>query len=261
GLYSGRADLGVLAREITPPEIAAYEKVTRQRITPVTVLVGSYGNQDKIMALGVFVHRDNPISRLTFAQLDAIFSEERRRGEAALIRTWDQLGLAGEWAQQPIQPYSGLAFEAPGYFFSQTVLKGSVLWNGRLRQFDNVEDDKGRSVDAYQLVVDAVGADRHGIGLAGAGYRNPNVKLVALAVEEGGPFIEPTPENVAALTYPLARPVRFYIHNGPAIPADPKVIEFLRYILSREGQAQVAREGDFLPLPATVVREELQKLP
>ena len=261
GLYSGRADLGVLAREITPPEIAAYEKVTRQKITPVTVLTGSYGNQDKIMALGIFVHRDNPIARLTFAQLDAIWGAELRRGAKENIRSWDQLGLSGEWAGKTIQPYSGLAFEAPGYFFSQTVLKGSVLWNPALRQFDNVEDEKQRSVDAYQKVVDAVGADRYAIGLAGAGYRNPNAKLVALATEDDGPFVEATKENVASRRYPLARPVRFYINNGPALPADPKVIEFLRYVLSRDGQAQVLSEGDFLPLTAAAAQEELSKLP
>ncbi len=273
GLYTERADLGVLAREITPPEVAAYEKITRQKLTPITVLTGSYGNQDKIMALGIFVHRDNPVSRLTFTQLDAIWGAEHRRGAKANIRTWDQLDAAGEWSAQPIHPYSGLAYEAPAYFFSQTVMKGSVLWNEALRQCENDEDETpsrgdekvtpqiARHVDAYQKVVDAVGADRFAIGLAGAGYRNPNAKLVALAADDGGPFVEATKENVARRAYPLARPVRFYVNAGPAIPADPKVIEFLRYVLSREGQQQVLAEGDFLPLTAEVARVELAKLP
>ena len=273
GLYTQRADLGVLAREIMPPEVAAYEKVTGQKLTPVTVLTGSYGNQDKIMALGIFVNEANPVSRLSFAQLDAIWGAEHRRGAKENIRTWDQLGLAGEWRGQGIHPYSGLAFEAPAYFFSQTVMKGSVLWNEALRQCENVEDEipsRGnekvtpvitRHADAYQQVVDAVGADRLGIGLAGAGYRNPHAKLVALAVEEGGPYVEATRENVANLSYPLARPVRFYLNHGPAIPADPLVVEFLRFVLSREGQQLVTREGDFLPLPAATAHAELKKLP
>ena len=273
GLYAQRADLGVLAREITPPEVAAYEKVTRQKLTPVTVLTGSYGNQDKIMALGIFVNKANPISRLTFAELDAIWGAEHRRGMKENIRTWDQLPMAAEWKGQQIHPYSGLAYEAPAYFFSQTVMKGSVLWNEALRQCENDEDEIpsvgdekvppkiSRHVDAFQKVVDAVGTDRYAIGLAGAGYRSPNAKLVALAAEEGGPFVEATRENVASRRYPLARPVRFYIHNGPAIPANPTVIEFLRYILSRDGQQQVLSEGDFLPLTAEVAREELAKLP
>ena len=261
GLYSGRADLGVLAREITPPEVAAYEKVTRQPLTPVTVLTGSVGNQDKIMALGVFVNAANPLSQLTFAQLDAIFGCERLQGEPATMRTWGDVVRGGEWTTLPITPYSGLAFEAPGAFFSKTVLRGSVLWNPNLRQFDNVEDATARYVDAYQKVVDAVASDRSGIGIAGAGYHNPGAKLVALAVGPDGPFVLPNRETIRSRTYPLSRPVRFYINNGPKVPANPDVVEFLRYVLSREGQAQVVQEGDFLPLTAAMARAELERLP
>jgi phosphate transport system substrate-binding protein len=272
GLYTERIDLGVLAREILPSEAAAYEKMTRQKLTPVTVLMGSYGNQDKIMALGIFVNRANPLAQLTFTQLDAIWGSELRRGGPAVIRTWGQLGLGGEWRSRAIQPYSGLAFEAPGAFFAQKVMGGSVLWNDALRQFENVESERpsrgdeatapqiSRSVDAYQKVVDTVGSDRFGIGLAGAGYRNPQAKLVALAATEAGPFVAPTPETIIQQTYPLARPVKFYINRGAAIPADPNVIEFLRFILSREGQALVPLEGDFLPLAPAVADAELRKL-
>ena len=260
GLYTGRADLGVLAREITPPEVAAYEKLTKQPVFGVQVLTGSFGNQDKVMALGVFVNTNNPVDELTFSQLDAIFGYERKRGAPAVLRTWGQLGLSGAWRTRAIQPYSGLAFEAPGAFFSHAVMGGSVLWNGALRQFDNVEAGGNRSVDAYQSVVDAVGADRYGIGIAGAGYKNPHAKLLALAVDERGPYIAASKDNVANRRYPLARPVRFYLDNGPAKAADPKVIEFLRYVLSREGQQQAVREGDFIPLTAEVAREELKRL-
>jgi phosphate transport system substrate-binding protein len=261
GLYSGRADLGVLAREISEPEIAAYEKVTKQKIYPIQVATGSYGNPDKIMALGIFVNKDNPINKLTFSQLDAIFGAERRRGEKENIRTWGQLGLAGEWKQEAIHPYSGPVYEVPGSVFSHIVMKGSVLWNCDLHQLEDLPVPGGKDIDGYQRVVDAVGSDRNGIAFSGAGYRNPKAKLVALASEDGGTYIEASRENVANRSYPLARPVRFYINDGPAIPPDPKVIEFLRYVLSREGQQQVVREGDFMPLPADVVREELKKLP
>jgi phosphate transport system substrate-binding protein len=273
GLYTARVDLGVLAREILPSEAAAYEKMTRQKLTPVTVLMGSYGNQDKIMALGVFVNRDNPLARLTFSQLDAIWGAELRGGARTVVRTWGQLGLTGAWAGRPIQPYSGLAFEAPAAFFSHRVMGGSVLWNDALRQFENVESELpsaggeatapqiARTVDAYQRVVDAVGADPAAIGLSGAGYRNPRAKLVALAAGPEGPFVAASPETVSNQTYPLARPVKFYVNAGPALPADPVVIEFLRYVLSRDGQRQALREGDFLPLSAETARAEQEKLP
>ena len=262
GLYSDRADIGVLAREITLPEIAAYEKMTRQKVFAVTVLTGSYGNPDKIMALGVFVNKDNPISKLSFKQLDAIFGAEHRRGAPQDVRRWGQLEAGGEWNEQAIHPYSGLAFEAPGAFFSNTVMNGSVLWNCGLHQFQDIAVPGGKDIDGYQEVVNAVGSDRLGIGIAGAGYvgKNPSVKLLALARDDDGPYVEATKENVANLTYPLSRRVNFYIHHGAARPADPRVIEFLRYVVSREGQQQVLREGDFMPLTAEVARKELGKL-
>jgi phosphate transport system substrate-binding protein len=142
-----------------------------------------------------------------------------------------------------------------------------------MRQYENVEEEAQsagndsatpaiiRHIDAYQQVVDSVGSDRYAIGLAGAGYRNPRAKLVAIAVGDGGPFVMATPESVASRRYPLARPVRFYINSGPAIPADPRVVEFLRFVLSRQGQELVLREGDFLPLEGAEARAELARLP
>lgn len=260
GLYSGRADIGVLAREITPPEVAAYEKMTRQNLFPVDVLTGSLGNPDKIMALGIFVNKSNPLAHLDFNQLDAIFSAERRRGEPNLLRTWGQLGLTGAWANRRVHPYSGPAFEAPGYFFSQTVLKGSVLWNCDLTQLVDLPVSGGHDVDGYQRVVDAVGMDPSGVAISGAGYHNPNVKLIAIAASRDGPFVAPTPETVAARSYLLTRPVRFYINNGPQVPLDPIVLEFFRYILSREGQQDAAREGKFFALPAATVERERRHL-
>ena len=135
-----------------------------------------------------------------------------------------------------------------------------MLWNCDLRQFDDLELPDGKIADGYQRVIDAASTDRGAIALTGAGYRNPMMKAVALAAEDGGPYVEPTRENVASRRYPLARPVRFYINHGPAIPGDPVVIEFLRYVLSREGQREVLKEGDFMPVTAEVGRQELKKL-
>ena len=99
------------------------------------------------------------------------------------------------------------------------------------------------------------------------GFADDAPYAIAVVELEEGPrmmtnlvHVEATPENVANFTYPLARAVKFYINRGPEIPADPNVVEFLRFILSREGQALVAREGDFLPLTAAVAREQLKAL-
>ncbi len=260
GLYSRRANLGVLAREIVPMEAAAYRKVAGQKPFPVTVLTGSYGDPDKIMALGVFVNKANPLARLSFGQLDAIFGAEHLRGGHGNIRTWGQLGLTGVWKNRPIHPFSGPANEAPAFYFSQTVMGGSVLWNCALRQFDDVPLPDGRHIDGYQRVVDQLALDPDGIALTGAGYRNPNAKLLAIAVRADGRYVHPSLANVADRSYPLARAVKFYINDGPKIPPNPAVVEFLRYILSREGQEQVLREGVFLPLTPMAASAQLRKI-
>ncbi len=262
GLYTGRANLGVLAREIVPMEAAAYRKVAGQKPFPVTVLTGSYSDPDKIMALGVFVNRDNPLARLDFRQLDAIFGAQRLRGEPHDIRTWGELGLTGAWKNRPIHPYSGPATdEAPWFYFSQTVMRGSTLWNCALKQLGGAGGPGGKRLSGYQRAVDAVAADPDGIALTSAGYGNPNAKLLAIAVHPAGPYIEPTLANVADRSYPLSRAVKFYINDGPKIPPNPAVVEFLRYILSRQGQEQVLREGSFLPLTPSIVAAQLKKLP
>ena len=261
GLYTGRANLGVLAREIVPMEVAAYQKMTGQKVFPVTVLTGSYSDPDKLMALGIFVNRRNPLARLDFRQLDAIFGAQHLAGGSTNIRTWRQLGLGGAWKDRPIHPYAGPAGdEAPAFFFSQTVMHGSTLWNESLRQLDDAAAPDGKHVDGYQRAVDAVASDPDGIAVTVAGYHNPQAKLVAIAETSVGPYVEPSRATVGDRSYPLSRSVTFYINDGPRIPPDPAVIEFLRYVLSREGQEQALREGDFLPLTPQIARAQLARL-
>jgi phosphate transport system substrate-binding protein len=261
GLYSRRANLGVLAREIVPMEVAAYQKMTGQKIFPVTVLTGSYADPDKLMALGIFVNRSNPLARLDFQQLDAIFGAQHLARAPANVRTWGELGLGGSWKDRPIHPFSGPAGdEAPAFYFSQTVMRGSTLWNGGLRQLDDVTEPDGRHVNGYQRAVDAVATDPDGIAVTVAGYHNPQAKLIAIAAAPGGPYVAPTRASVANRSYPLSRSVTFYINDGPRIPPDPAVVEFLRYVLSRNGQEQALREGDFLPLTPRIARAQLARL-
>jgi phosphate transport system substrate-binding protein len=258
-LYAGAADIGFIGREIRPMEVAGYNRVMKRRPFAFRVMTGSYANADKLVALGIFVHKDNPIAKLSYSQLDAIFGGENLRS-GARIRTWGDLGLGGEWASRPIQAYTGVLDAAPAFHFSQEVMKGSLVWNGDLRYFDDLAVANAKDIESGQLIVDALANDRYGIGLSGAGYRNPKVKLVAIAKQDGAPFIEPTPQNVANRTYPFTRSVWLYVNHGAATKMDPKVAEFLRFVLSREGQALVRREGDYFPLTANVAREELSKL-
>lgn len=259
-LFTDTADLGILGREIRPMEVAGYTRVMKHRPFPLEVMTGSFANADKSVALGIFVNRANPVEHLTFAQLDAIFGSEHLRGEKSNIRTWGELGLTGEWASRPIQVYTGELDAAPGFFFSQLVMRGSLLWNERLLHFDDLTRPDGTVYEAQQRIVDALAKDPAGIALSGAGVHNPNVRLVPVSAGDSGPYVAATPESVQDRSYPLARSVWIYTNQAPGHPLDPRVREFLRFIFSREGQRLVQAEGEFLPLTPEVAAAQLKKL-
>jgi len=269
GLHEWVADLALMGRQLWAYEYYGIYRRSHMYPVEISVATGSFDVEHKSGALTVFVHRDNPLSKLTLGQLDGIFGAERTGGWQGLewhaevarttegnIRTWGQLGLTGEWADKPIHPYGppGL-YPGAVSFFQTRVLGGADSWNEDLMEFE----DRRR-------MIAALAADRFGIAYTGMCYRTDQVRPVALAEKPGMPFVEPTRSSVADRSYPLARSV--YIYFAPDRPdgdaadprVDPKVREFLRYILSREGQQRVERDGGFLPLPAAMVREQLKKL-
>jgi len=267
GLHVNVADLALSGRELFPYEY--YGIYRRSQLYPVEIEVatGSHSVRGKSTALGVFVHRDNPLSKLTLKQLDGIYGDQRTggwqkiewvesaaRGAKDNIRTWGQLGLTGEWADKPIHVYGPPGLYPGGVSFFQTrVMGGADTWNESLQEFDD-----------RKLMIQALSKDRYGMAYAAMAYQTSEVKVLALAEKLGSEFVEPTRANVANRTYPLARSA--YIYFAPDTPTgdradvDPKIKEFLRYVLSRQGQADVAREGDYLPLTPKIARQGLKKL-
>jgi phosphate transport system substrate-binding protein len=225
-------------------------------------------------AQAILVHRDNPISQLTMKQLDGIFGAERSgamqgitwkpelsRAADENIRTWGQLGLPGEWADKPIHVYGyTLKLSGESYFFETAVFHGGDKWNPALVEFGDLVKPDGTRVPPQKQLTEAMSADRYGIGYTNIKFKTPQLKAVALAGTAGGPYVELTRESVQNRTYPLSRAVHFYVNRVPGTPLQPKVREFLRYILSREGQEAVSRTGEHLPLTDELVRRELKKL-
>ncbi|MFI5335788.1 MAG: PstS family phosphate ABC transporter substrate-binding protein [Opitutales bacterium] len=269
GLAEWVADLAVMGRQVYTYEF--YGTYRRSLLLPVEIAVagGSFDVPHKTYALAVFVHKDNPLAKLTLRQLDGIFGAQRTggwqgmkwnrdiaRGPEGNLRTWGQLGLTGEWANRPIHPYGPPGVYPGGTsFFQSRVMGGADTWAEDLREY----------VDR-QAMIEALAKDPCGIAYTGFCYATPGVKTLALAEKEGSPSVAPTRATVADRSYPLSRLVYIYFtvdrpNGDPADPrVDPKVREFLTYILSRQGQADVAREGDYLPLTAGVLREQLKKL-
>ncbi len=270
-LYTDVADLALMGREILPLEW--YPLFRRKHHFPLEIMVatGSYDVANKTFALTVFVNKSNPIAKLTLKQLDGIFGEQRSGGwdnriqwhselgrtTQENVRTWGQLGLTGEWKDKPIHVYgypntiwapSGVA---PGaaYFFRGKVFGGADLWNPDLLEFEKGDQ-----------ITEALSGDQYGIAYTCMCYKTPLVKPIALGQGDRGSYVQPTRQSVASREYPLTRSVYIYIDRTPGEPVDPKVKEFLRYVLSREGQQAVAKDGGYLPLTTEEVRKQLKKL-
>jgi phosphate transport system substrate-binding protein len=259
GLYTGVADLALMGRDSTSSEIMAFEWVFRYKPLGIEVTTGSLNVPGKTFAVTVFVHKDNPLSKLTLTQLDAIFGSEHLRGPRN-IRTWGELGLTGDWKDKPIHPYGYDVETGTGWFFRQAVFKGSDKWNCDVKEFADAKRPDGADVDAGGRILEALAQDRYGIAYSNLGFMNQQVKPIAIATSDGGPFYEATKDNLIQRKYPLTRAASIYVNRAPGKKLDPKVQEFLCYVLSKEGQQQVVREGDFLPLTEEIIREQLRKM-
>jgi phosphate transport system substrate-binding protein len=269
GLDMRTSDIALMGRPIFPYE--RYGVYERSWVYPafVEVATGSAERLKKSPAYAIFVHKDNPLAKMSVREIDRVFGAERAGGWNALtwdttiartpkddIRTWGGLGLRGDWSAKAIHPY-GAPRQGAGSitYFQARVMGGGEIFNEALREY----------ADPALMIAD-LGRDRLGIAYAPIAYATPQVKAIALAETGAGPYVALTPASVAARTYPLHRPVYIYYTmddaNTEITPTrgDPRVKEFLRYILSRQGQADVARDGNYLPLPAAVVRAQLEKL-
>ena len=237
-LIGGTAQLGPMSREMKGSEIDQFEK--KYGYKPV-------GLRTSVDALAVFVNKDNPIKCMSLGQVDAVFSKSRRRGAKEDVATWGQLALTGEWASRPISLYGRNSASGTYGFFKEHSLK-----NGDFK--DSVKEQPGSA-----SVVQGVTVDRFAMGYSGIGYATAGVRAVPLTEKDGGKCIEATAENSYSGSYPLSRFLFVYINRAPGKPLDPLVREFARLMLSREGQEAVIKDGYF-PIPATVAKEELNKV-
>ena len=276
GLIFGMSDIGPMGREIMWDELLSFQREHKRLPTGISAVTGSYDVSGWNPAIGVFVHKDNPLAQLSLEQLDGIFGAERSgawraltwdkslaRGPEKNLRTWGQLGLTGEWDNQPINVYGyNLEFHFPQEMESKAFGGVSKKWNEKLREYDNEARPDGSFKLAGEIMLEDLAQDRFGIAYVAGGalWKTAATKMLPLSVKTGGPAFELNLHTVRERTYPFYGEVFFYINRDPAQPTDPKVREFMRYILSREGQAQVLRDGKYLPLTAEVVREERRKL-
>ena len=237
-LIEGTVQLGNMSRGMKDQEIDAFEEKFGYPPTRFDVALDT---------LAVFVNKDNPITSLTVPQVDAVFSKTRKCGLASDLSTWGQLGLTGNWATAPISLYGRNAASGTyGYFKDHALCKGDFK--------DTVKEQPGSA-----SVVQGIEKDPYGIGYSGIGYVTSGVRPVPIAPAEGQPAVAASAEHAADGSYPLARFLNVYVNKAPGQPLDRLTAEYLRFILSADGQRVVAKAG-FDPLDAATVAVELAKL-
>jgi phosphate transport system substrate-binding protein len=229
-LIAGTSQLGPMSRTMKNTEIDDFENKFGYKPTPVRVAVDS---------LAVFVNKDNPIKCLSIPQVDAIFSKSRRSGYKEDVKTWGQVGLTEDWASRPISLYGRNS-------------ASGTYGNGDYK--DEVKEQPGSA-----SVVQGVTVDRFGIGYSGIGYATPGVRAVPLSKAQGGECEEATKDNAYSGKYPIARFLYIYVNKPTGKPLEPLTREFVKMVLSKEGQEEVVKDGYF-PLPLPVLEEDVKKV-
>ncbi|MFZ5722256.1 MAG: PstS family phosphate ABC transporter substrate-binding protein [Pseudomonadota bacterium] len=237
-LTEGTANLGPMSREMKAKEIEAFEKKFGYKPTAVPVAID---------ALAVFVHKDNPIKGMTMAQIDAVFSSTRKCGGAADITTWGGLNMKGPWANRDMQLFGRNSVSGTyGYFKEHALCKGDFK--------PNVNEQPGSA-----SVVQSVATGINAIGYSGIGYTTSSVKAVPIQGKDGMTFVPATADNAIKGTYPLSRFLWVYVNKAPNKPLPPLEAEFIKLVLSKQGQTTVVKDG-YIPLPAKVADKARKSL-
>ncbi len=232
-LVEGTAQFGPMSRPMRGTEIEEFE--ARFGYEPLPL-------RGAIDAIGVFVHRDNPVTCVSMQEIDAIFSSTRAGGADAAITTWGELGAEGEWADRPIAAYGrNSASGTYGYFREVALFGGDYS--------PEVREQPGSST-----VIQGVAADLGGIGYSGVGYGTADVRALDIRGDDGNCY---TTDDAPEGTYPIARFLYVYMNVDPNAELEPLRAEFVRYVYSQQGQQDVVRAG-FFPVTARIANLDLE---
>lgn len=231
------AQLGPMSRPMRNREIEAFEREHGYKPTELRVAID---------AIGIFVHRDNPIQGLNFTQLDQIFSVTLRCGATKPLETWADLGMDYPWAKRGMQLFGRNSVSGTYGYFKKNALCGG--------DFKSSVNEQPGSASVVQSVSSAINT----IGYSGIGYQVSGSKLLPIA-KQGSDYVEASQENILSGKYPLSRYLYVYVNKHPFKPLSPIEQEFIRFIYSAQGQALVSKDG-YVPISPDIAMRELAKV-
>ena len=225
---AGKTQIGLLSRTVHREEVEDFSKAFGYGPTVLTPCMER---------TGIFVHKDNPIKSLTLAQLDAIYSDDCRRGAEKPCRTWGQLGLTGAWASKPIVAHGRTKDTGSQVFIQQSVMLGAKMRSDLKAHKGNVE------------MLQAVTQDPNSVGFSGLSYATSDVKAVPLGFSEQEGFVAIDSPEADRGRYPLVRRLQLVVNHNPEKELPALQQEFIKYVFSRLGQEDVVKAG-FQAIPA-----------
>ena len=231
-LISGTSQLAPMSRKMKNKEAEAFEQKFGYKPTPIRV---------GIDALAIYANKNNPIKGLTLQQIDSIFSSTyNRRGSN--IDNWSKLGVGGKWANRPLSLYGRNSASGTYGFFKKIAMKKGDYKN-------TVKEQPGSS-----SVIQGVEKDPFALGYSGIGYKTSGVISIPLAKKDGQ-FYEANMSNCVSGKYPLARFLYIYVNKIPNKELDRLTKEFIKFVLSKEGQEIIIKDG-YYPMPYRVIEKE-----
>lgn len=237
-LTEGTSNFGPMSRAMKPSEVQEFEAKFGYKPAAIPVAID---------LLAVYVNKDNPIKGLSLQQVDAIFSATRKCGYKEDVTRWGQLGLEGAWANRDFTVYSRNAVSGTYGYFKDVALCGG--------DFKSTINEQPGSASVVQGISESI----NGIGYSGIGYVTSSVRALPLSKKDGEPFIAPNAEHALDGKYPLSRFLYVYVNKHPNKEMQPLEREFVRFILSKNGQDVVAHDG-YVPVPSSVAAKALKDL-
>lgn len=248
GLYSGVADIALFGRESNTTDNDGFLHSLQYRPLQLRLMTGSLDVAGMSYAPVLFVDKNNPLQKLTLAQLDSAFGCGQPR-QSSPVRTWGDLGLGGEWKDKPIHLYMFDMESGTGVFFLHALQGESKKMNWEIiKEYRDERRPDGSTYETGQQTMDALKRDPYGLAVSGMRYADSDVKALAIAATSDFPFVKATRETLIDGSYPLTRMTYAFVNQPPGQPVPPLVKEFLRFIYSDEGQGLIASSSGFLPL-------------
>jgi phosphate transport system substrate-binding protein len=279
GLLTGQADVGLMGHRTWHTSLMGFHQAFGYDPLEIRFATGSYDDPEgSTPGLMFIVHKTNPLSGLTMQQIDGIFGAQRTggwigmkwstaaaRGPEGNIRTWGQLGLTGEWADKPIHVHgSDVTLSNWADLIEREAFMGAKKWNPALVEGPRADIGlKAHGKTRDQEIIEGVQNDPLAIGFMFQRVINStgsDVRVLPLAAKAGGPYVTPSPRTFFDGSYPMHNGAYLYLNRVPGKPLSTRDKEFVRFVLSREGQQIVADSRIFIPLSPVQAEAELKKL-